>query len=291
MTMIECFRKWVPREARNALRRPGTSLRRLVAKLRRIVGAKSGVEPVPGWQLSCHPICVDAFMSFRHHPEQRLELLSFIGHCRAGMRFMDVGTHWGMFTLAALHFGGDDSTCLDIEASNAAVKVLKDNLTLNDAISKAIIVNAACGDEPGVLSMLTTGAGGADYFIVPQEQRADCIKVEQVTVDQMAAMHRFSPTHLKIDVEGYEREVLIGARRVLTSDRPIVFLELLGDVIRGRGGDPEAVLERLGESGHTHWQDVGGMLLTMEEIRRRRHNLRMIVLHENNAMNAESNRV
>lgn len=291
MTMIECFRKWVPRGARNALRRPGTSLRRLVAKFRRIAGGKSGMEPVPGWQLRCHPICVDEFMAFRHDPEQRLELLSFIGHCRAGMRFMDVGTHWGVFTLAALHFGGDDSTCLDIEASNAAVKILKDNLTLNDAISKAIIVNAACGDKPGVLSMLTTGAGGADYFIVPQEPRADCVKVEQVTVDQVAATHRFSPTHLKIDVEGYESEVLLGARRVLTSDRPIIFLELHGDLIRGRGGDPEAVLERLAESGHTHWQDVDGMLLTMDEIRRRRHNLRMIVLHENYAMNAESNRV
>jgi len=291
MTMIECFRKWVPRGVRNALRRPEASLRRLVAKSRRTVGMKSDMEPVPGWRLRCHPMCVSEFRAFHHDPEQREELLSFIGQCRPGMRFMDVGTHWGLFTLAALHFGGNDSTCLDIEASDAAVRILKDNLTLNEAISKTIVVNAACGDEPGVLSMLTTGAGGADYFIVPQEQRSDCIQVEQVTVDQMVALHRFVPTHLKIDVEGYEGEVLLGARNVLARSRPIIFLELHGDLIRGRGGDPEVVLGRLAESGHTHWQDVRGMLLTLEEVRCRKHNLRMIALHADNAVNAQNNQV
>ena len=110
MTMIKCVRKWVPRGIRNALRCPEISLQRLVAKLRTGVGGKSGIEPVPGWQVRCHPICVDKFMVFQHDPEQRLEWLAFIGHCRAGMRFMDVGTHWGVFTLAALHFGGDDWT-------------------------------------------------------------------------------------------------------------------------------------------------------------------------------------
>ncbi|HCN30598.1 MAG TPA: hypothetical protein DIT64_18055 [Verrucomicrobiales bacterium] len=279
MNAQEWIRRWVPRCLRNSLRRPGTSLRRALNKLRRLTGVSGGLELVPGWNLRCHPMCVEEFRAFEQDAEQRQELLSFTHLCEPGMRFMDVGAHWGVFTLAALHFGGPEARCLDIEASDAAARVLKDNLAFNNACGSVTLVNAACGDKPGTLSMLTTGAGGADYFVVPREQRADCVTVEQVTVDQMAERHGFAPTHLKVDVEGYELEVLRGAREVLARYKPRIFLELHGDLIRARGGEPEAVLRLLQESGHSIWLDVREQPLSLNSARERGFNLRMIALH------------
>lgn len=280
MNFTDCIRRWVPRSLRNALRRPAETRRRLLAKLRHVAGRDESLEPMPGWVLRCHPLCVEEFRAFELDPEQQKELHTFVGYCRPGMRFLDVGAHWGMFTLAALHHGGPEARCLDIEASDAAAAVLGANLALNGSLQRVTLVNAACGDRPGHLAMLTTGAGGADYFVVPDSERPDCIRVEQVTIDQMSRLHEFLPTHLKVDVEGYEQEVLTGAAQVLREQRPLLFLELHGDFIRRRGGDPERVLQLLTDAGYVHWQDVGGEILDAESIRSRQHNLRLIASTE-----------
>ncbi|HVA18536.1 MAG TPA: FkbM family methyltransferase, partial [Candidatus Dormibacteraeota bacterium] len=67
-----------------------------------------------------------------------------------------------------------------------------------------------------------------------------------------AMTRRFgAPTHIKIDVEGYEAEVLHGARETLNSCAPLLFVELHNDVLRAEGGDPYSVLEQLTGAGYT----------------------------------------
>ena len=49
------------------------------------------------------------------------ELDSFIAHCRRGMVLFDVGAHFGVFSLAALHYGGPDAIAVAVDPSPAAV--------------------------------------------------------------------------------------------------------------------------------------------------------------------------
>jgi FkbM family methyltransferase len=280
MSFTDCIRRWVPRSLRNALRRPSETCRRWMAKLRHGLGVDESIQPSPGWLLRCHPLCIGEFSAFETDPEQRRELQSFVSHCRPGMQFMDVGSHWGMFTLAALHHGGPEARSLAVEASDAAAAVLAKNLALNGVADRVALIRAACGDCPGTLAMLTTGAGGADYFVVPDSERPDCIRVEQVTIDQLVEKYGFQPTHLKVDVEGYEQEVLAGAGRTLRELRPLLFLELHGDFIRRRGGDPEQMLNALTDCGYVQWRDVEGNVLAPESIRSRQHNLRFLASPE-----------
>jgi len=272
--LVNLVRSILPRGVRNAIRKPGTSLDRLNSRWKRFRGEVAQVEVIPGWTVKCHPICTGEFSVFRNDVQQEPEMQCFARLSCEGMRFIDVGTHWGVFTLAALHFGGPQARVLGIEASDSAAKIYRDNLHINEVEGRVIVVNAACGDRVGELKMLTTGAGGADYFVIPATDRADTISVPLVSVDHVVKEHSFSPTHLKIDVEGFEEEVLQGARRTLLEARPIIFLELHGDLIRQRGTRPEAVLEKLSAAGYTEWQKLDGSPLSMEELSRDAFNAR-----------------
>jgi FkbM family methyltransferase len=208
-----------------------------------------------GWQINCHPICAPSFAVFDEDPQQRAELDQFIANCSAGMQLIDVGAHWGIFVLAALHYGGEGTRVLCIEPSRPASKTLKINIHLNGDDDRVQIVMAAAGSENNYLKMLTTGAGGADFMVTPSEERPDAVLVQQRTINDICRQTRFTPTHIKIDVEGREEEVINGAEEVIKDCRPIIFMELHGDIIRAAGGDPRNLPLRLEQLGYRFTQN------------------------------------
>jgi len=176
------------------------------------------------------------------------------------MRLLDVGAHWGIFTLAALRYGGSDVRAVCVEPSSDAARVLRRNLSLNGVAEQVNVVEFAAGSAPGHLQMLTTGAGGADYLVVPPEDRPDSITVPQTDVTSLCRSLGFVPTHVKMDIEGFEEEGLIGARELLQRCRPVLFLELHGDLIRRRGRDPRTVLRILRETGYVTWKRAATLM-------------------------------
>ncbi|MGH7887937.1 MAG: hypothetical protein ACREPG_08735, partial [Candidatus Binatia bacterium] len=104
--LVNLIRRTVPRPVRNALRRPRATVDRIVAKTKFAFDHADQLSLRPGWNLACHPICLPDFKVFQTDPEQSGELDQFVPRCAAAMRLLDVGAHWGIFTLAALQFGG-----------------------------------------------------------------------------------------------------------------------------------------------------------------------------------------
>jgi FkbM family methyltransferase len=230
------------------------------AKIESAFGKSSVLFIRPEWSVHCHPICVPEFNVFQNDPAQYAELEDFIAQCRPGMRLLDVGAHWGIFTLAALRYGGTDVRALCVEPSRDAVSILKQNLSLNGIAEKVKIVQVAAGAREGHLQMLTTGAGGADYLVVPPETRSDSVSIPQSDLTAICRLLDFVPTHVKMDIEGYEEEGLIGAREMLQLYRPVLFLELHGELIRRRGRDPRTVLQMLRETGYCTWKKAGTVI-------------------------------
>ena len=247
------LRAVLPRTARNWLRDPRQTLRWGIDAGRFAVGGAERLDMRSGWVLRAHPVAARyAYQPLRHDPEQRAELDSFIATCTSGMRLLDVGAHFGVFSLAALHYGGRTASAVAVDPSGTAARMLALHARLNGCADRLLVVQACAGEMEGWRGMLDTGVIGAGYFVEADANRRaeDLSTVRAVSIDALCEELAFTPTHLKIDVEGEELAVLRGASGLLTgSPRPTVFLELHNEILADRGRSADDVVSWLTSRG------------------------------------------
>ena len=275
MNLNTLIRFLLPRSIRNWLRKPGKSFEYVWDRVRFSLGETQTVQVRDDWQPRCHPAARDHFEVFRTDPIQSSELDSFVQNCPDGIRLLDVGAHYGFFALAALRYGGPKAQVICVEASPGAAGILEVTLKLNECTDRVRLMNVAMGDVDGVLPMLTTGPLGGDYFIVPTEQRSDTVLVPQRSLASLLAETGFRPTHLKMDIEGFEFEVIQAGLATLQELHPLIFLELHGTALTARGKDPRAVIQMLQQAGYTQFT-LGDEALTLEKMAGMGFNCRMI---------------
>jgi len=179
------------------------------------------------------------------------EEMAFTLHAlRPGDRFIDIGAHIGAFSVLAAGAVGAD--CLAIEPVPASFAHLQDNINLNALAGKVRLLNVGLAAQPGRLPFTTTkgaangvipvGAQGSRPDAMPHHIDIDVLPLDALTVE-------FTPTMLKIDVEGYEHEVIAGAGKTLADERLIaILIELRGHGAR-YGFDETLIHQRLLDHG------------------------------------------
>ena len=122
--------------------------------------------------------------------------------------FVDVGANVGSYTVLASAVCG--SAVVAIEPDQEAARSLMRNISINRQESRVQVVKAAVGASVG-RTRFTSGRDTTNR--VAKADDADTTVVELTTLDDILA--DVSPSFLKIDVEGYENEVLKGAAHTL----------------------------------------------------------------------------
>jgi FkbM family methyltransferase len=245
-------RSLVPRKVRNLVRRPKATAAWLAQELAYRSGRTVGGPLREDWAPRFHPASVAIYRAQRDDEDQRLELAGFVERCRPGMIFYDIGASHGVFTLAALRYGGPRTRVVAVDPSPTSNRLLRINLRLSGVEGQVNLIEAAIGAEQGTLTMLTTGPSGDHYLVGTDEDRPDALRIPQFTLPGLVERAGgLEPTHLKIDVEGFETEVLQGAISLLRQIQPELFLELHNAMIRARGRDPLDVLALLADCGYT----------------------------------------
>lgn len=255
MTAQQIARACLPRSARNWLRAPRQSAEWLWRDMRYRAGGFDLVELRPGWRIRCHPAAYPlAYHAQCDDPEQVREFDAFIATCSPGMILFDIGAHFGIFSLAAAHYGGADARAIAIDPSELAARVVRAQAKLNGLADRIEAIEAAAGAVEGFMDLLPLGMIASGYLQVASDLPARELKrIPAVTVDGLSMSRGLIPTHVKIDVEGGEHAVLCGARNVLTHARPIILIELHNQMVIERHGDPSATLGELDRAGYRLW--------------------------------------
>lgn len=263
--MKRLVRKLVPRGIRNWTRAPWKSAGLGWAELQYALGLTRRMEIRPGWLLECHPWAYQhSYAAHVKDPEQVAELDGFIDSCTPHMVLFDLGAHFGLFSLASLHYGGPAARAIAVDASPTACRYIAIQKNLNMLGDRLDVVRACVCDATGARDMVAVGILSDGYFIRADEDHpsSETTSVPAITLVQLADQFKVRPTHVKIDVEGFEGLVLNGGACLLRADTaPVLFLELHNQLLREWGQDPAQILDRLAEFNYELFHPNGAPLV------------------------------
>jgi FkbM family methyltransferase len=152
------------------------------------------------------------FKEVPKHPCKRTYLLSkpFIRNFRNAV---DVGCRIGEFT-RYLHLDFEHVYAFDPRASS--------KFRFNVDLRRVTHFKCALGDEAGEIEMF--GGGHSPHGHVPAST------VEMLTLDMFDLSN---VDYIKVDVEGFEKKVLLGAARTIERDSPLIVIEQNDVVLDG----------------------------------------------------------
>ena len=153
-------------------------------------------------------------------PELQARLSSLV---RPGSVVWDVGAHVGFFALTLARMVAPEGLVVAFEADDANVDALREAVPRN-GLANVEICPVAVWSEPGtvVFERRSDTAGAINGAVV---ETGSGVSVTATSLDAELERRRI-PDFVKIDVEGGEEQVLIGARQLLAEHRPVVVCEV-----------------------------------------------------------------
>jgi FkbM family methyltransferase len=133
---------------------------------------------------------------------------------------IECGGHHGAQTILLSRWVGDDGKVIVVEPMPENLAILKKNIALNE-LKNVIVVPKAAGDRSDHVKMRPDSNGSVAF----DGKANNGLEVESVSLDDLAAELGIKPNFIKIDVEGFEYQILKGAQNTLAMT-PAVFVEV-----------------------------------------------------------------
>ena len=173
----------------------------------------------------------------------------FEDRIKPGMRVLDIGANSGLFAILFSRLVGDSGEVLAFEPDPELYAALEANCRLNSA-SNVRCYNLAAGSRAGemVLSRSLLNAGDNRLSSERRREPTRPVVVKVARIDEIA--HSGAVDFVKIDVQGWEAEVLDGMNRLLSQNARLqICLEYWPRGLRNAGADPAKLLATLTERG------------------------------------------
>jgi len=191
------------------------------------------------------PSSTDIYLTGGKSHISELKLARFLlNNLQQGDVFLDIGAHYGYFSLLASKLVGNKGKVIAFEASPDTYKIL-----LKNKVQNLIPINKAVSDTDTDLIFYEFPNLFAEYNALDINQYLDEkwfadnqpreIIVQSEILDNYLIKENIHPQIIKIDVEGAEYQVLQGAAKYLKKNAPVIAMEYLSDD-RGNTGHRKA---------------------------------------------------
>lgn len=173
------------------------------------------------------------------------ETQRFISEIKDGMCFVDIGANIGLYTALALRRMKTSGLILAVEPAEENFVFLEKNINENREPSshvRVITERVALADRKGEAILHKNPENKGDNRLYPDALLQESERVEVITLDELCRRHGIDRIDvIKMGVQGMEKRVLDGAKKILGSSRGcVLFLEFWADgssvlgILRGR---------------------------------------------------------
>jgi FkbM family methyltransferase len=174
---------------------------------------------------------------------------------KAGDTFWDIGANIGLYSLLASGIVGPDGRVFSFEPSPDAFSLLSANIR---GLQSLRAIQCGVGNADTDAAFAAQGASGGASFVEEVTKLNQSflpetpIRKVEVNIRKLdTLLKELEPPHLvKIDVEGFEFEVLKGACDLLSTARPSLIIEIHPLQLKLSGGSEALLYQVLSEHSY-----------------------------------------
>ena len=175
-----------------------------------------------------------------------LETKVFIDLLKPGSTVVDAGANFGHYALTAANWVGSAGTVIAFEPHPATFDLLKSNTALL-LIDNLRPVQAGLGDSSSEFTLFSDAGnpGGHSFFEWNiRENDGDSLTVPVYSLDEFLTQEYPDKKLdvLKMDVQGFEMQLLKGATETIARDRPAVLCEVTPEALSRAGSSHDELL-------------------------------------------------
>lgn len=158
--------------------------------------------------------------------EEKNKIKKFVSN---GDVVVDVGANIGLFSLILSDLVGEQGQVYSFEPIPLLKKKLVNNINLN-RIKNVKTFESGIGDKESEIEIfLNPEQSGLSSAVAKPSGNYTSQKVKLTTLDNFFLSRKEKVSFIKIDTEGYEPQVLLGAKELISRDNPVIYIELGGD--------------------------------------------------------------
>ena len=168
-----------------------------------------------------------------------------------GDLYVDVGANVGMHSLLASHRVGANGRVVAIEPNPTTFRALQLHAMLNN-VDNITLLNLGVSDHEGKTDLIGDPSHSGGYSAVDHGHGMDRIEIQLERLDRIIRAEDLNRPRVlvKIDVEGYECDVLSGMKRILDRRNVVVSLEVTPAWIERAGRTVDELLALLTDAGY-----------------------------------------
>ena len=151
---------------------------------------------------------------------------------KKGDIILDIGANIGYYALLESRLVGDKGKVYAIEPEPRNIDLLKRNVSIND-YKNIEIFHSAVGDKNGTEKLYVSSKSNWHSMVTFDEQGTEeTIDVNILTVDTFLKDKEY-PALIRMDVEGYEYNIIKGMKDTLTKEKPLkLFIEIHPQIMK-----------------------------------------------------------